>query len=194
MKLRKEIRDKPEIRILIVDEPVSLGDCAVLAAGLRKLLSDGGENWAIDLSHARIHPDAAEELNRVLLECSAECPENFWIIGTLPWAHLESLQQLEELILRPQLAKARLESWYQQRTMELESKRKDLSAQLQGSKNSPIFELRREQSRLKRRVNQLEKEIQARGTEQPKPDPAMNRLHDRILSTLEHAIAQAERQ
>jgi hypothetical protein len=193
MKLRKENRNS--LQILTVEGPVSARDCGVLLTGLRKLIEAGG-SWVIDLSSSQLDPESTDELERLLLDTIAYCSNDFWIVGTHRLAHSASLDELEGLCVSRALATARQEAWFDARIAEIRQRTTSINGQLRASASAEMLALRRENSRLKRRLVQLQLDSTTPGAagaaSEPRP-PELAAIENRILRSMDHALHPRER-
>jgi hypothetical protein len=195
MKLRKENRNS--LHVLAVEGPLSTRDCSVLLTGIRKLMESGG-SWSVDLSQSEPEPDCEATLKSLLLDCAGHSTQEFWIIGSHPWSHAATIEELESLRTQPLLASARLESWFELRTKELRARTSVVVENIRTSASPEMLALRRENSRLKRRLARVEAEtarIESNGDGRPRPsrDARSDELRERILTSLEHALFPRER-
>ncbi|NDD90609.1 hypothetical protein EBZ37_00770 [bacterium] len=191
MKLSKETL--ANIPVLRVENQITLSDCEILAAGLRKL-SQSSPSLALDLSQTEpLPPPVQIRLESICLELCAKSPGDFWIIGPTPWAHVSTFPQLEELLARPPLAASQMDSWYQQRTQELQDRQSSLHTRLPKSGDSKIFSLRRENSRLERRLKILELEWEIKSSFRSDSTKEAKRIRERIAAAIEHAISSSGR-
>jgi hypothetical protein len=192
MKLRKENRNS--LRLLAVDGALSLRDCGVLSAGLRKL-AESDESWAVDLTGSQPDPECAEELERLLLDAVAHAREELWIIGIHRLAHARTVEELETLCLNATLATARQEAWFEGQMNEIRLKTSSLTERLRTSASAEMLALRRENSRLRRRMARVRAEAAAIEAPAAAPEPRsseLEALQARILRTLDHALHPRE--
>jgi len=195
MKLRKENRNS--LHILAVEGPLSTRDCTVLLTGSRKLVESGG-SWALDLTQSQPDSDCGDVLESLLLDLAGHGAGEFWIIGAHRWSHGATIEEVENFRLQPLLASARLESWFELRTKELRARSSALVERIRTTASPEMLELRRENSRLKRRLAAVEAEaarIESSRAERSQPARALqsDALRERIVTTLDHALFPRER-
>lgn len=158
MKLQKEIRNT--LQILTIEGNVSIRDCQVLLAGAPKLI-DSHNDWALDLSSADLKVDSREALDSFLLYFAAHCPGQFWVVGSHPWAHAATLELLEGVRSNPLLAASAGDDWFKERTADLQQRTALVSARIQETDSLEMLTLRRENSRLRRRLIRINAEAAA---------------------------------
>jgi hypothetical protein len=195
MKLRKENRNS--LHVLTVEGGLSTRDCSVLLTGIRKLLESGG-NWVLDLTPSQPDLDCGDALESLLLDLAGHCAGEFWITGAHPWSHAATVDEVEALRLQPHLTSARMESWFKLRTKELQAQTSLVVEKIRTTASPEMLELRRENSRLKRRLASVEAEatrIETSRAERSQPARELHSdaLRERIVTTLEHALFPRER-